>query len=63
MAEVAETSKVTKIFKDLVEKNIAVPVAAMNTLTSVIRESDATTWMELEQELRSAIESLKKNCS
>jgi hypothetical protein len=37
-----------------------VPVAAMNSLIITIKSSNATTWMELENELDNAIERLKR---
>lgn len=49
-------------FKELVRKDVAVPVSAMKTLISVIKKSKGTTWMQLEQELRSVI-ILLKECS
>mmetsp|Transcript_16836 Transcript_16836/g.25317 ORF Transcript_16836/g.25317 Transcript_16836/m.25317 type:complete len:317 (+) Transcript_16836:66-1016(+) len=49
-------------FKDLLQRDVAVPVCAMKTLVSVIKKSKGTTWMQLEQELRSAISELKE-CS
>jgi hypothetical protein len=49
-------------FKELVLKDVAVPVSAMKTLISVIKRSTSTTWMQLEHELRTAIKLLKQ-CS
>lgn len=46
-------------FKNLVQKDVAVPVAAMNALVSLIKKSKSTTWMELERELSLAIATLK----
>ena len=40
--------------------DVAVPVAAMNALVLVIKSSTATTWMELEDELGTAIAALKR---
>ena len=40
--------------------DVAVPVAAMNALVLVIKSSAATTWMELEDELGTAIAALKR---
>jgi translation initiation factor 2B subunit (eIF-2B alpha/beta/delta family) len=47
-------------FKELVLKDVAVPVSAMKTLISVIKRSTSTTWMQLEHELRTVIKLLKK---
>ena len=53
-------SDIIKEFRALInEKNLALPVCAMNVLVSVIRKSTSGTWMQLEHELRSAIKSLK----
>jgi len=53
--------QVVNIFTSLVLGNdVAVPVAAMNALVLSIKESKATTWMELEDELYTAIASLKR---
>lgn len=49
-------------FKELVNKDVAVPICAMKTLISVIKKSKGTTWMQLEQEL-SAVILLLKECS
>jgi hypothetical protein len=49
-------------FKELVQKDVAVPVSAMKTLISVIKKSKGTTWMQLEQELRNVV-ILLKECS
>lgn len=46
-------------FRSLVEQDVAVPVCAMKTLVSVIKRSTSATWMQLEQELRSAINVLQ----
>tara|TARA_B110000090_G_C12993903_1_gene297735 strand:- start:18 stop:473 length:456 start_codon:yes stop_codon:yes gene_type:complete len=53
--------EVVDAFTSLVLTNdVAVPVAAMHALVLSIERSDACTWMELEDELRSAIASLKR---
>jgi hypothetical protein len=49
-------------FKELVKRDVAVPVSAMKTLISVIKKSKGTTWMQLEQELRTVV-ILLKECS
>ncbi len=49
-------------FKELVKRDVAVPVCAMKTLLTVIKKSQGTTWMQLEQEMRAAI-ILLKQCS
>lgn len=41
-------------------EDVAIPVAAMNALVLCIKKTIATTWMELEDELRSAITALKR---
>jgi len=46
---------------DIRENNLALPVAAMKALVQSIKRSKATTWMQLEQELRQAIDSLKSS--
>jgi hypothetical protein len=43
-----------------VSEDVAVPVAAMNSLIITIKASQATTWMELEHELGAAIDRLKR---
>lgn len=50
---------VTKEFNSLVKGDIALPVCAMKVLGEVIQRSSAQTWMQLEQELSSAIKELK----
>ena len=47
-------------FRSLVHQDVAVPVCAMKSLISVIKRSTSTTWMQLEQELRSSINVLKE---
>jgi translation initiation factor eIF-2B subunit alpha len=55
------TGAVVDCFTSLVLTNdVAVPVAAMNALVVALKHSEATTWMELEDELRSAIAALKR---
>lgn len=55
------TAEVVDCFTSLVlSHNVAVPVAAMNALVLSIKHSEASTWMELEDELRSAIAALKR---
>ena len=49
-------------FKELVKKDVAVPISAMKTLITVIKRSKGTTWMQLEEEL-SLIILLLKDCS
>mmetsp|Transcript_32476 Transcript_32476/g.54749 ORF Transcript_32476/g.54749 Transcript_32476/m.54749 type:complete len:370 (-) Transcript_32476:75-1184(-) len=57
------SEEIVSLFKDLVlSRNMAVPVAAMNALVLKIKESEASTWMQLEKELRTTIEGLK-SCS
>ncbi len=56
--QVSDTDAV-KLFGDFLAANVAVPVAAMNTLVAAIKTSNATTWMQLEQELRATIADLK----
>ena len=54
-------SEVVDAFTSLVlSHDVAVPVAAMHALVLSIERSDASTWMELEDELRSAIATLKR---
>ena len=53
----------TAYFKSLVEQNMAVPVAGMNALVFTIKQSSASTWMELESELRQSINTLKISSS
>jgi hypothetical protein len=48
-------------FNQLVNKDVAVPVCAMKFLISVIKKSQAQTWMELERNLRMAIDHLVNN--
>eukprot|EP01036_Dinobryon_divergens_P030864 gene30864-40172_t len=52
---------VVNAFKQLLSQssNMAIPVAAMSTLVQQIKLSKASTWMELESELRRAIQNLK----
>ena len=47
-------------FRRLVGEDVAVPVAAMNSLIIIIKTSRATTWMQLEQELGAGIDRLKR---
>ena len=47
-------------FRSLVKQDVAVPVCAMKSLISVIKRSTSATWMQLEQELRSAINVLQE---
>lgn len=53
---------VVSSFKSFISDETAVPVAAMNSLIVMINKSNATTWMQLEHELRGAI-ILLKQCS
>lgn len=46
------------LFRSLVHSDMAIAVAAMNVLVSVIKESRASTLMELERELTATIKSL-----
>jgi translation initiation factor 2B subunit (eIF-2B alpha/beta/delta family) len=46
------------LFRSLVHSDMAIAVAAMNVLVSVIKESRASTLMELERELKAIIKSL-----
>eukprot|EP00935_MAST-01C_sp_MAST-1C-sp1_P000433 g433.t1 len=48
-------------FKEWTKPEIAIPVAAIKALTSVIKRSKASTMMELEVQLKAAADSLK-NC-
>jgi hypothetical protein len=52
-------SKVVDVFKTCLKDDVALPVAAMISLVSVIRSSTATTWMGLERDLSTSIQSLK----
>ena len=53
--------KVVDAFTTMVlTHDVAVPVAAMHALVLCINDSDASTWMELEGELRNAIVALKR---
>jgi translation initiation factor eIF-2B subunit alpha len=49
-------------FKQLVADDVAVPVAAMNCLVMTIQRSSASTWMELESEMKASISALMKDC-
>ena len=60
---VAHNPASVKEFCDLVAQNVAVPVAAMNCLVSVIRRSKSGTWMQLERELSAEIKGLKSHAS
>lgn len=46
-------------FRSLIRNDVAVPVSAMKALISVIKKSKGGTWMQLEGELRVAINTLK----
>ena len=48
-------------FYSLLCEEVAVPVAAMNSLVLFIQRSEASTWMQLEKELIFAIECLKQS--
>lgn len=48
-------------FYSLLCEEVAVPVAAMNSLVRFIQRSQASTWMQLEKELIFAIECLKQS--
>lgn len=51
------------LFRSLIsEEDVALPVAAMNALVLKMKKSKATTWMQLEQELRTSV-SVLKNCN
>ena len=58
----AQNSEVLRIFKQCIQDDFAIPVAAMNSLINVIRISKATTLMELGNELSDAVHCLKE-CS
>ena len=53
-------SEVIEVFKKSIAQDIAIPVAAMNSLTYVISRSTAMTYMGLEKDLRAAIDELKR---
>ena len=58
-----DKDNIVLLFKNLVLLNdMAIPVAAMNSLVLKLKLSKATTWMELELELNSLILELK-NCT
>ena len=57
-----EKANIVLLFKNLVLNDMAIPVAAMNSLVLKLKLSKAATWMELEQELSSLILELK-NCT
>lgn len=50
-----EKMEIIQYFQSALQENVALPVAAMLALVSLIKNSTATTWMELEKELRSGI--------
>ncbi len=54
----AVSDEIVLNFKSFISDEVAVPVAAMNSLIFVIRKSRANTWMELERDLRDAIRRL-----
>jgi len=56
---------VVAAFKNLISQNpdIAVAVAGVRALVEVIKKSSASTLMELERELKKAVDLLKKTCS
>jgi translation initiation factor eIF-2B subunit alpha len=53
------TDEIMFEFRDLIKKNVSIPVCAMKVLVTVIKKSESTTWMQLERELRDAIKVLK----
>ena len=55
-------NEVMSTFRRSIQDDVAIPVAAMNTLVNVIVKSKATTWMGLEEDLRAAIAVLR-SCS
>lgn len=55
-----QSEEIMAEFKDLINKNVSIPVCAMKVLVSVIKKSEGTTWMQLERELREAISMLKR---
>jgi translation initiation factor 2B subunit (eIF-2B alpha/beta/delta family) len=61
MSSNANLSTANQLSSLLKESNCALPVAAMNVLQLHIRKSQATTWMELESELKSLIDELKSS--
>lgn len=62
--EASGQDEIITVFKKLVCKNdMAVPVAAMNSLVRQMKDSRANTWMELESELRITIKHLKSSTS
>mmetsp|Transcript_35873 Transcript_35873/g.33973 ORF Transcript_35873/g.33973 Transcript_35873/m.33973 type:complete len:346 (-) Transcript_35873:87-1124(-) len=59
MSATVADGEIISSFRKFVETDVAVPVAAMNSLVLLIEKSRSSTWMELEQELSGAINSLK----
>jgi translation initiation factor eIF-2B subunit alpha len=51
---------VVQEFKQWLKPEIAIPVAAIKALTSVLKRSEASTMMELEVQLKAAADSLKR---
>eukprot|EP01039_Chlorochromonas_danica_P006301 gene6301-6948_t len=50
---------ILSLFRESLAANVALPIAAMNTLVATIERSHAATWMQLEQELRGTIACLQ----
>jgi len=61
MAAMFDDAELVAEFNHLVNKDVAVPICAMKFLVSVIKKSEAQTWMELERNLRMAIDHLVNN--
>ena len=53
-------SDVVQSLRKLLANDVAVPVAAMNALVLLIKQSKSTTWMELEHELSAAITKMRQ---
>lgn len=56
----SQNSEILRIFKQCIQDDFAIPVAAMNSLINVIKISNATTLMELGNELSEAVHCLKE---
>ena len=55
----SDSSIILQFFKKSISEDVAIPVAAMNSLIHVIKLSSATTWMGLEKDLTQAIHLLE----
>lgn len=60
LSDSSDEKSLLDYFSTLISQDFAVPVAAMITLVSLIKNSKATTWMRLEIELRHAVSELKQ---